>query len=209
MPKTGPFDRFTADYDTWFEAHTAVYESELAAIRTLLPAAGVGIEIGVGTGRFAAPLGVRFGIEPSRTMAIIAQQRGVKVAVSVAEQLPFGSLRFDFALMVTTVCFLDDLATAFKEGYRVLKPGGKFLIGLIDRDSQLGQVYEEHKSENVFYRDATFHSVTEVVSHLAQTRFSQFEFAQTISGALSDIHAPQPVKNGYGKGAFVMIRAVK
>jgi len=209
MPKTGPFDNFTADYDAWFETNLAVYESELAAIRTLLSAGGVGIEIGVGTGRFAAPLGVRFGIEPSRTMAIIAQQRGIKVAMGVAEQLPLCGLQLDFALMVTTICFLDDLATAFKEGYRVLKPGGRFLIGLVDRHSQLGKVYEEHKSESVFYRNATFHSVAEVVSCLEQAGFNQFAFAQTIFGTLSDIHAPQPVKNGYGKGAFVVIRAMK
>lgn len=209
MSKTRPFDRFTADYDTWFEAHTAVYESELEALRTLLPAGRAGIELGAGTGRFAAPLDVRFGIEPSQAMAIIAQQRGIEVAAGVAEHLPVCSLRFDFALMVTTVCFLDDLDTSFKEVYRVLKPGGMFLIGLIDRDSQLGQVYEEHKSENVFYRDATFHSVAEVVSCLEQARFGQFEFAQTIFGTLSDIHAPQPVKHGYGQGAFVVIRAVK
>lgn len=129
--------------------------------------------------------------------------------MGVAEQLPLGRLEFNFALMVTTICFLDNLDASFTEVYRVLKPGGMFLIGLIDRHSQLGKVYEEHKSESVFYRDADFHSVAETVSYLEQAGFNQFEFAQTIFGMLSEIHAPQPVKHGYGEGAFVVIRAVK
>ena len=104
---------------------------------------GNGIEIGVGTGRFAAPLGVKRGIEPSRPMAELARKKGVEVTSGVAEKLPFGDGEFDFALMVTTVCFLDDMDLAFHEVHRVLRPGGPFLIGFIDRESPLGREYSE------------------------------------------------------------------
>jgi hypothetical protein len=55
-PKTEPFVLYYRRYDDWFERHRAAYLSELLAIRALLPWEGRGLEIGVGTGRFAGPL---------------------------------------------------------------------------------------------------------------------------------------------------------
>jgi len=78
------------------------------------------------------PLGIKLGIEASSQMRKIANKRGVEVIDGVAEELPFIDEQFDFALMVTTICFLDDIETAFKEAYRILKPDGKFIIGFID-----------------------------------------------------------------------------
>jgi len=71
-----------------------VYLSELEAVRSMLPVDGTGIEIGVGTGRFAAPLGIKLGLEPSKSMASLARQRGIEVVEGEAEALPFedGSL---------------------------------------------------------------------------------------------------------------------
>jgi hypothetical protein len=63
--ETTPFDAYTADYDAWFDEHNDVYQAELAAVRSLLPTCGKGIEIGIGTGRFAASLGIAVGVEPS------------------------------------------------------------------------------------------------------------------------------------------------
>lgn len=56
---TDPFEKYTNDYDAWFEEHPFVYQSELKAVSSLWPSSGRGIEIGVGTGRFAAPLGIK------------------------------------------------------------------------------------------------------------------------------------------------------
>ena len=44
-------------------------------IRELLPERGEGLGVGVGTGRFAVPLGVRVGVEPSRTMGQLQADR--------------------------------------------------------------------------------------------------------------------------------------
>ncbi|MGQ9673958.1 MAG: hypothetical protein ACUVV5_12660, partial [Candidatus Aminicenantales bacterium] len=46
-------------YDEWYDKHPALYQSELAALRKVVPS-GTGLEIGVGTGRLAVPLAVRF-----------------------------------------------------------------------------------------------------------------------------------------------------
>ncbi len=60
MPETEPFDTYPDRYDDWFDRHPAAYQSELAVVGELWPEEGVGLEIGVGTGRFAEPLGIRY-----------------------------------------------------------------------------------------------------------------------------------------------------
>ena len=209
MPKVKPFDRHVEQYEHWFEENASAYVSELEAVRVLLPEGGRGIEVGTGTGRFAGPLGIKLGVEPSRAMRAVARQRGIQVVDGVAEALPLGDAVFDSVLMVTTICFLDDPAAAVREAYRVLKPGAPLVIGLVDRDSRLGRSYERFKDENVFYREATFYTVDEVVSYLIEAGFRHFAFTQTIFQDLPEISRIQPVKEGFGEGAFVVTRGVK
>ncbi len=71
----GPFSVHHRRYDEWFARHEAAYLSELLAVRTLLPWQGKGLEIGVGTGRFAAPLGVAFGVDPAAPALAYARER--------------------------------------------------------------------------------------------------------------------------------------
>lgn len=68
MPRIEPFEKHTDRYEAWFERHDAAYLSELLALRPFVPLCGRGLEIGVGSGRFAAPLGVQVGIDPSKAM---------------------------------------------------------------------------------------------------------------------------------------------
>lgn len=209
MPKIEPFERYAGKYEAWFERNRFAYNSELRAIRALLPANGEGIEIGAGSARFAAPLGVKVGVEPSGKMGELARDRGIEVVNGVAEALPFAHSTFDFAVMVTTICFLDNIEAAFKEAARVLKPDGCLVIGFIAKDSPLGTMYQQHKEESVFYKLATFYSVAEVVAHLKNAGFTRFTFAQTIFHALREIREVEPLKGGYGEGSFVVIRGVK
>lgn len=203
------FDKNVDQYEQWFIDHPLAYVSELHAVRELLPAEADGIEIGVGTGRFAAPLGIRKGIEPSRAMAELAKKKGIDVIPGVAEKLPFRDREFDFVLMVTTVCFLDDMGLAFHEVFRVLKPAGSFVIGFVDRDSPLGKEYLERKDKSVFYKDATFYSVEEILAHLKEAGFGRFEFRQTLFRPLGGLEAVEPVKKGHGQGSFVAVRGIK
>ena len=209
MPKIEPFERYANKYEDWFERNKFAYESELRAIRKLMPKNGEGVEIGVGSGRFAAPLGIKVGVEPSCKMREIAQKKGIKVIDGVAEELPFSDLQFDFVLMVTNLCFLDDIEAALKEIHRVLKSGGSFILGFIDANSPIGRLYQQQKNENVFYREATFYSVEEVVAYLKKAGFQDFNFKQTLFRTLTDIRDIEPVKEGYGEGSFVVVKATK
>ncbi len=209
MPKTRPFEKYTDQYENWFEKNRYVYQSEINAIRVILHDFKNGIEIGVGSGRFAKPLGIKFGIEPSYEMRKIAQSRGIEVLDSVAENIPFKDCSFDLALMVTTLCFLDDEKKAFVEIYRILKPGGYFINGFVDKNSKVGRIYQKNKQKSVFYREAIFFTTEEVVKTLKETGFKDFEFRQTVFSTLDNINQIENVKEGYGEGSFVVIRAQK
>jgi SAM-dependent methyltransferase len=204
---TEPFIRHHRRYDDWFERHRAAYLSELLAVRTLLPWKGRGLEIGVGTGRFASPLGVEFGIDPAAEMLDYAEARGVRVVRAVAEALPFADAVFDYALIVTTICFIEDSKAALYEAVRVLQPGGELVIGFIDRESALGWDYLANQAENVFYREAKFFSAAEVEILLKEVGFGGIVWAQTLYTPLLQIKDIAPVSEGTGRGAFVVVRA--
>ncbi len=210
MAKIQPFEKYTERYEDWFEKHKYAYLSELKAVSSLLPENRENcLEIGVGTGRFAAPLGVKYGVEPSKRMAEIAKQRGIIVYEGVAEDLPFENERFDCVLIITTICFVDDIEKALKEAYRVLKKGGYIVIGFIDKDSPLGKYYQQIKEKNPFYKEAKFISTKELLKILKRVGFKNFTFVQTIFHKPEDIKQVEPVKNGFGEGSFVVVRAEK
>ena len=79
MANIEPFEEHAERYEQWFERHEAVYRSELNAVAHFVKPGDRGLEVGVGTGRFAVPLGITDGVEPSQRMAQIARDKGIQV----------------------------------------------------------------------------------------------------------------------------------
>lgn len=209
MPRVAPFEAHHRRYEAWFEKHEAAYISELLALRPFVPWEGRGIEIGVGSGRFAAPLGVQVGVDPSPAMLVHAAARGIEVVAGVAENLSFADGSFDHALVVTTLCFVDSPVAMLAEARRVLKPGGRLVMGFIDRESAMGQDYLAHQAENVFYREATFYSADEVARLLLATGFAIGAWGQTLAHPLPETREIEPLRPGRGRCAFVVVAATK
>lgn len=209
MAKITPFENYFNEYEEWFDENKFVYLSEIKAVKHFIPKNQTGIEIGAGSGKFSEPLGIQYGVEPSDKMAEIAKKRGITIYKGVAENIPVEDARFDFALMVTAVCFVDDVEKSFKEIYRILKKNGTVIIAFVDKHSPIGQIYLKHKHENKFYKDATFFSTDEILSYLKNAKFGNFEIVQTVFGQLDEIKEVQSFREGYGTGSFVVINAAK
>jgi hypothetical protein len=79
MPITKPFDEYWKEYEEWLAEPHHIYLTEVDAIRHFIPVNIRGIEIGIGTGRFALPFCIKEGIEPSQAMKKSAERKGLKV----------------------------------------------------------------------------------------------------------------------------------
>jgi len=207
MPGIDAFDKHAREYDDWYDRNPAVFQSELAALKTLLPENPLSLEIGVGTGRFASALKVDLGAEPACNMARLAARRGITTVSAVAERLPFRDNCLDSVLIVTAICFLDNVNTALAEIRRVLRPNGSIIIGYIDRDSSLGQKYLARRKDNLFYRHAVLYSTAMIRKFLEDCGFSRLRFMQTLTGDIKTMSRPETPREGYGDGGFVVIRA--
>ena len=204
--ETTIFNIYSKEYDLWYEKHKYVYLSELAALKKVVPVKKNGLEIGVGTGIFAQSLGIKTGIDPSQKMLKIAQTRGIQTYLGVGENLPFGNQEFGFVLITITLCFVNNPEKVVSECKRVLKKNGKIIIGIIDKNSYLGKIYQNKKTQgHRFYKAARFFSVSEIIELLENHNFTNITSYQTLFQPAETLNHIEKPKKGYGEGSFVVI----
>jgi SAM-dependent methyltransferase len=100
------------------------------------PVAGMRVlEVGCGDGLLAVELERRgalvVGIDASQSMLAGARHRDAELMLcqALAEQLPFADASYDLVVAVTILCFVEDADRTFRELSRVLRPGGRLVIG--------------------------------------------------------------------------------
>jgi ubiquinone/menaquinone biosynthesis C-methylase UbiE len=167
----GIFDAGAAAYDAWYDTPRgrATFAEEVDALRPLL--AGLPrpwLEVGVGTGRFAAALGVEVGVDPARAALALARARGVAAVWGVGEALPFRDAVFGAVLLSFTLCFLADPPRVLREIRRVLRPNGALVLGFVPADGPWGRHYQSLAAQgHPYYARARFYTRAEVIPLLA------------------------------------------
>jgi len=199
------FEKTWKSYDEWFDGHQALYQSELAALKMAVPF-GAGLEIGAGTGRFAAPLAVRFGLDPAIHMLQLAKKRGILVVQGLGESLPFRDESFDFVQIVFVIEFVDNFLLFLREAVRTIRRNGALILGFIDRDSPWGRYYARDPSHRQYFHPP---SPEEVLGIFNKIGLEFREACQTLFQPPPDISKKENPKPGFGRGGFVVLMATK
>lgn len=174
------FDGIAHEYDDWYRRPLGalVDQVEKEPVYAFLePAPGEQIlDVGCGTGNFSlelARLGVRVtGIDISEAMLAVARRKaeaeglGVEFIKADAMRLLFAADSFDKVVSVTALEFAPDLREALKECYRVLRPGGRLVVGLIGGNSLWSRFYQEKAARDPgsIFRQARFYTLAELMA---------------------------------------------
>lgn len=200
------FQRTWKEYDRWYAAHPALYRTELAALKKAVPQKGRALEIGIGTGQFAAAFSIPFGVDPSASMLGPARRKGIEVVQGYGERLPFKNGCFDFGLTVFVLEFVNDLRGFLAEAARILRPGGALVAGLIDRDSAWGKHFRKKSEVREFFHPP---SPRELIDILRGIGMEPRGIWQTLFGPPPDLEREEEPEPGFGRGGFVVIKAVR
>jgi SAM-dependent methyltransferase len=211
--KVRVFDSLAADYDAWFdEEGRLIFASEVEALRQALPLLPKPwIEVGVGSGRFAQALGIDTGLDPSGKLLEMARNRDISVFLGRGEEMPFHDGVFGTAFFVVTLCFVDSPMRTLGEAARLLKSGGKVVLGMVLKENPWGQLYKTKKETgHRFYKYARFYNYDEVDMFLMQTGFFIEKVISTLfqnPGEVNHIELPRQGFSAYA--GFTVILAGK
>lgn len=88
------------------------------------------LDVGVGLGGLIAPLDIeqKFGVDISLEYLTQVQARGINVAMSMIEELPYPSGRFDLVLCTDVLEHVFDYMRCIFQIARVTKPGGTVIV---------------------------------------------------------------------------------
>ena len=136
-----------ADYDSWRATRLGAITESLER-RVILELMGPVqdadvLDAGCGDGALACAMASGgasvTGLDADPVMLAAARARAAMTGARVTflpgriEQLPLADARFDVVVAVTVLCFVADAATAVREMARVLRPGGRLVLGELGR----------------------------------------------------------------------------
>ena len=180
---SSPFDILASQYDAWFdEEGKLIFDIEVRAFQEVLPLLPKPwLEVGVGSGRFAQALGIETGIDPSVKLLEMAKKRGITIYSARGEDKFFDAETFGAVFLIVTFCFVKSPMDVLREAHRILKEGGKVVLGLVLRDNPWGKHYlAKKKKGHPFYQHATFYSYQEVSAFLKRSGFTMEKVISTL-----------------------------
>lgn len=125
------YDGIADWYDTEFQPAPLESETWRTLSRLLGKGAGALVDVGCGTGAYAAGLAELgwdvTGVDVSEDMLRRAKAKGVRTVHADATSLPFEDAAFDAAISIFTNTDVDDLAAVVREIARVLRPEARLV----------------------------------------------------------------------------------
>jgi len=171
------FDKTAPGYDQWYKTKLGSFADKVEtclAFRLFTPEKGMKVlDVGCGTGLFSirlAEVGFKLtGIDVSQEMLEIAKDKAKRKNLEIdfremgVYKLDFVDESFDAVFSMATFEFVKSPQKAYDEMFRVLKKGGKILIGIINRDSRWGVLYmSKSVRENSVFKYADFKTIEEI-----------------------------------------------
>ena len=167
------FDDSAATYDSWCLTEIGSFVDHLEkeiVFQLATPQAGEkALDLGCGTGIYSIWLARKglnvTGVDISANMLEIAKEKAASVPLPIdfvhsdIHRLPFEDETFDLVVANIVFEFVENPKQVLQEGLRVLKRGGRFVCGFIDKDSPWGKKYQkqgQEKARSVFANAAFF-----------------------------------------------------
>ncbi|MFL6727007.1 MAG: methyltransferase domain-containing protein [Sphingomicrobium sp.] len=177
-----------------------------------LPRGAAILDVGCGTGEHlkrALRQGLKAaGVEPAAAMLEVARRNvpQARIEYGVATKLPFGDKQFDAVIMIEVLRYLDrpDIELALLEAHRVLRPGGKLFVTLVNRWS-LDGFYLHQRARQLLKRSSfnptnpycLFHTPGSAKRLLERTGFTN---VRTEGRLLGPIRILYKINAGLGRG---------
>jgi ubiquinone/menaquinone biosynthesis C-methylase UbiE len=172
-------------------------------------AEGEVLEIAVGTARNLShyPSGVQLtAIELSPEMLAIGKRRAEELGHDAdlregdAQSLDFASESFDTVVCTLGLCTIPDDHQAVREAYRVLRPGGRFLLMEHVRSPLLPVRVVQRLLDPLAMRFEGDHLTREPLEHLRAEGFEIERLERSKWGIVERVAARKPVGDGESRG---------
>lgn len=172
------FDQSAKDYDSWCNTPIGSYvdslEKQLIEDVAFPKKGEAAIDLGCGTGIYSIWLAEKglsvTGVDISKEMLKVAKEKSDDKHLAIDYKqadlyhLPYADETFDLAVCNIVLEFVDSPELVIAESLRVLKKGGRLVVGMIGKHSDWAKTYQERakQNKNSVFAQAQFFSSKEI-----------------------------------------------